>query len=192
MSVNYLKMLTHSDKLPIYTDIETLDIYCEYLLNDSSRHVNYANLTNLKEYIDRMDTKLLVSSDSKMARYEFIRLYLEARIEHGIVKRKMVLRYIYENLEPKYRKIVQREILNSIDPDTLSKKDVEFINDLVFSQLNMIFLHEYKAPISRMLTGWRKMPESSSFGIALQISSCSCLWHMMKRCMCLSKIRSLM
>ena len=89
MSMNYLKLLSASDKLPIHTDIETLDIYVEYLLNDSSKYINYANLTNLQDYISRMDTKLFYSSDAKMARYEFIRCYLEARISRGVVSRKM-------------------------------------------------------------------------------------------------------
>ena len=150
MAAGYLKMLSKMDKLPIHTDIETLDIYCEYLLNDSSKYINYSNLTNLSDYINMMDTKMFMTNDSKMARYEFIRLYLEARNEHGILSRKMILKYINENLEPRYKKIVQREILNSIEPDQLSKKDIEFINNLIFAQLNVVFLHEYKAPISKL------------------------------------------
>lgn len=150
MSANYLKLLTATDKLPIHSDIETLDIYCEYLLNDSSKCINYANLTNLQDYISRMDPKLFMSNDAKMARFEFVKYYLEARISRGIVSRKMCLRYVSENVDHKYWKIIQREILNSIEPDTLKKKDIEFINDMIFAQLNVIFLHQYKAPIIRL------------------------------------------
>ena len=46
---------------------------------------------------------------------------------------------------------IQREVLNSIDPDTLKKKDIEFINDMIFAQLNVLFLHAYKAPIIRLI-----------------------------------------
>lgn len=160
MSMNYMKLLSASDKLPIHTDLETLDIYCEYLLNDSSKYINYANLTNLQDYISRMDTKLFYSNDAKMARYEFIRCYLEARISRGIVSRKMCLRYINENVDHKYLKIIQREILNSIDQDTLKKKDIEFINDMIFTQLNIMFLHQYRAPIVRIM----EELESNEFG----------------------------
>ena len=151
MSANYLKLLSSMDKLPIYTDIDTLNIYCEYLLNDSSKYINYANLTNLNDYISRMDTKLLLTNDSKMARYEFIKYYLEARIKKGVISRKMTLKYVMENVDRRYHKIIQREILNSITPDTLKKTDIEFINDMIFSQLNVIFLQAYKAPISRLV-----------------------------------------
>ena len=151
MSANYLKLLSAMDKLPVHTDLDTLDIYCEYLLNDTSKYINYANLTNLQDYIGRMDPKLFMTNDAKMARYEFIRLYLEARISRGVVSRKMCLRYVSETVDHKYWKIIQREILNSIDPDTLKKKDIEFINDLIFAQLNTLFLHAYKAPIVRLV-----------------------------------------
>lgn len=151
MSVNYLKLLTAMDKLPVHTDIETLDIYCEYLLNDLSKYINYANLTNLQDLISRMDPKVFMTNDAKMARYEFIRYYLEARIERGVVSRKMCLRYVNENADHKYWKIIQREILNSIDQDTLKKKDIEFINDMIFAQLNTLFLHAYRAPMVRLI-----------------------------------------
>lgn len=160
MSMNYMKLLSASDKLPIHTDLETLDIYVEYLLNDSSKYINYANLTNLNDYISRMDTKLFYSNDAKMARYEFIRCYLEARINRGIVSRKMCLRYVSENVDHKYHKIIQREILNSIPQDTLKKKDIEFINDMIFTQLNIVFLHQYRAPIVRIM----EELESNEFG----------------------------
>lgn len=150
MSANYLKMLSKMDKLPIHTDISTLDIYCEYLLNDKSKAVNFANLTNLQDYITRMDPKLMMTNDGLMARYEFIRTYLEARIDRGITNRKMCLQYVEDNVDNKYMTIIKRKVLPSIVPDSLSTKDLEFVNDLVFAQLNLMFLNAYKAPIQRL------------------------------------------
>ena len=172
MSANYLKLLTATDKLPVHTDIETLDIYCEYLLNDSSKYINFVNLTNLQEYINKMDPKLFVANDAKMARYEFIRLYLEARITKGMVSRKMCLRYINEIVDYKYWKIIEREVLNSIEQDALKKKDIEFINDLIFAQLNVVFMHKYKAPIVRLMEDletneFGKSPEDCTNAIQL-------------------------
>jgi len=172
MSANYLKLLSATDKLPVHTDLDTLDIYCEYLLNDSSKYINYANLTNLQDYISRMDPKIFMTNDAKMARYEFIKCYLEARISRGVVSRKMCLRYVSETVDHKYWKIIQREILNSIEPDTLKKKDIEFINDMIFAQLNVMFLHAYKAPIVRLMeeletNEFGKTPESCTNAIQL-------------------------
>lgn len=151
MGTNYLQMLQKVDKLPIYTDLETLDIYCEYLLNDGNRYISYSNLSNLKDYVDMMDSKILMTSDAKMARYEFLRAYLEGRLERGIVKRALCLTYVDDNVEPKYKKIIRREILNSIDPDQLTRKDIEFVNEMIFAQLNTQFMHRYKLGMTKMI-----------------------------------------
>lgn len=151
MSTNYLQMLKKVDKLPIYTDLDTLDIYCEYLLNDSNHSISFSSLSNLKDYVDMMDPKILMTNDAKMARYEFIRLYLEGRLDRGVVKRNLCLSYVDDNIEPKYRKVVQRDIINSIEPDRLGKKDIEFINDMVFAQLNTQFMHKYKLGMTKMI-----------------------------------------
>ncbi|MDE6040835.1 MAG: hypothetical protein K2F99_04585, partial [Muribaculaceae bacterium] len=107
-----------------------------------------------------MDTKLFITNDAKMARYEFIRCYLEARVDNGIVSRKMALRYVFDNVDHRYHKIINREIINSIEPDSLKKKDIEFINDLIFAQLNTMFLHAYQHPITRLFQDL----ESNEFG----------------------------
>lgn len=151
MAANYLKMLERVDKLPIYSDLETLNIYCEYLLNDDSKHINYSNLTNLKEYIDKMDVKVFMGNDAKMARYYFIQLYLEARLDKGIVSRRLCTNYVDDNIDSKYKKIVHREIIGSIEAGQLKKKDIEMINDMVFAQMNVMFLHKFKVAITAMM-----------------------------------------
>lgn len=151
MSTNYLQMVQKMTKLPIYYDTETLDIYCEYLLNDGNKLINFSNLTNLKDLMDSVDPKVLMSSDAKMARYEFIRLYLEARIERGIIRRKLCINYVDDNIEPRYRKTMRRDILNSIDEDELSKNDIVFINDMIYSQLNVNFMHRYKVGLTKLI-----------------------------------------
>ena len=174
MSANYLKLLSAMDKLPVHTDLDTLDIYCEYLLNDTSKYINYANLTNLQDYIGRMDPKLFMTNDAKMARYEFIRLYLEARISRGVVSRKMCLRYVSETVDHKYWKIIQREILNSIDPDTLKKKDIaiqlfqSLLNELMKAQrrskqdnrFNLTDANHFKAIMSE---AWDRLLSESQY-----------------------------
>ena len=48
MGATYLELVRKVDKLPIHMDWQTLDIYCEYLLNDDSKYVNYSNLSNMR------------------------------------------------------------------------------------------------------------------------------------------------
>lgn len=151
MTNGYVQMLKNSEKLPIYTDLETLDIYCEYLLNDNSKHINFSNLTNLWDYVNRMDPKIFMTTDSKMARYQFIYNYLDAKLNRGAVSRKLCLSHVESVVDNKYNKIIKREILSSIEPDTLKRKDIQFINDMIFAQLNVAFMHEYKGPLIKMI-----------------------------------------
>ena len=150
-TVHYLDLISHVDKLPIYTDIETLDLYCSYLLSsNNNKSINYANLMNLKEYVDSMDDKVFQSNDSKMARHQFIRYYLEAKLDKGLTSHKLALRYAMNHVEPRLKKTVQREILDNHD-EPLEKKDIQFINNSIFAKLNVNFLHKYKPGIARMI-----------------------------------------
>lgn len=151
MSTDYVKMLKRSDKLPIYTDLDTLDIYCEYLLNDRNRHINYSNLTNLRDYILLFDEATFKTNDAKMARYFFIKYYLEGKLDKGIINRKLCINYVRDHVSKKYFAIIKREILDSIESDSLQKKDIEFVNSMIFTQLNIAFLHDYKGPMMKML-----------------------------------------
>ena len=151
MSTNYLQMLKKVDKMPIYMDVESLDMYCEYLLNDNNKSITYSNLSNLSDFINAMDPKVIMTSDAKMARYQFIQYYLEARLTKGIMKRDLAISYVMDQADPKYAKIIRREIINSIDPDQLGKKDIEFINSMIFAQLNTVFMHRYQIGLTKLI-----------------------------------------
>ena len=151
MTVDYLKMLKRTDKLQIHTDLDTMDLYCEYLLNYNNKTINYSNLANMKEYFSRMSEDVFKQNESKMARYFFIKFYLEARLDKGIVKHGLCIQYVMDHVSKRYAAIIKREILDSIEPNELSKEDIEFMNQLVFSQLNTIFMHDYKKAIMKMI-----------------------------------------
>lgn len=151
MTVDYLKMLKRTDKLQIHTDLDTLDLYCEYLLNYNNKTINYSNLANLKEYFSRMSEDVFKQNESKMARYFFIKFYLEARLDKGIAKHGLCIQYVMDHVSKRYTAIIKREILDSIESNEMSKEDIEFMNQLVFSQLNTIFMHDYKKAIMKMM-----------------------------------------
>lgn len=150
MGANYLQMLKKIDKMPVYTDVDMLDSYCEYLLNDRNKHITYSNLSNLKDYVGMMDPKY-ITTDAKMARYRFLEYYLEARLDKGITKRELAITYVMDHTEPMYQKIIRREILNSIDPDQMGRKDIEFMNEVIFAQLNIMFMHRYQIGMTQLI-----------------------------------------
>lgn len=150
MTKNYLKMLSKINKVQIYLDLDTLDMYVNYLRNEDTHRITFSNLANLKEYVDMMDPKVFQSNDALMVRYEFIRLYLEARLESGITKSHLCMRYVIENIDHRYKKELYRAVINN-EPDEMSSTDIEFINDLIFAQLNTQFMHRYKVGMTQII-----------------------------------------
>ena len=144
-------MVKKKKKLPIHTDLDALDVYCEFVLNDKNKYINFSNLTNLRDYIAMIDEEEMKSNESKLARYLFLKFYLEARLDRGIINRKLCLNYVFDHCSPKYQAIIKKEIIKSLPQDQLSKKDIEFINSMVFTQLNLSFMHMYKEPLTKFL-----------------------------------------
>lgn len=149
--MSYLDLIDKMDKLPVYADIDTLNIYCEYLMNADNKNINFANLMNLKDFIDSIDGMIFINNDAKMARYYFIKYFLEAKLDDGVTSKKLIHKHILENVNSRYVNIIKHEILESYDNCSLSKKDIDFINAMVFAQMNNLFMHKYKIPLMRMI-----------------------------------------
>ena len=151
MSVDYVKMLKRKDKLTIHSDLDTLDLYCEYLLNYENRTINYSNLSNVKDYFGRISEDSFKQNEAKMARYLFITYFLEARLDKGVLSPKLCIQYVYDHASKKYAAIIKRDIIEGIEHNHMGKKDIEFMNSMVYSQLNTIFMHEYNDAMMKLL-----------------------------------------
>lgn len=151
MGNHYLDLMRKPKKLRIFSESDTLDMYCEYLLNDQSKNINYANMLNLQEYINMMDPSVFNNSDSKMAKYQFIKYYLEAKLTKGITSRKLATRYAMDAIEPRLRKTAQREVFDNLSPENLKSHDIQFINNMVYAKLNLQFLHSYKLSLAKLI-----------------------------------------
>ena len=149
--VPYVKMLKKTDKLPIFIDLDSLDLYCEYLLNYSNRTITFSNLSNLEHYVSRMDESKFKQNEAKMARYLFLKYFLEARLKKGITSAKIVFKYIEDRVSKKYWAIINREIITALPHNQMGASDVKFVNDMVYSQLNTIFMHGYKDGMLKMV-----------------------------------------
>lgn len=149
--VPYVKMLKKTDKLPIFIDLDSLDLYCEYLLNYSNRTITFSNLSNLEHYVSRMDESKFKQNEAKMARYLFLKYFLEARLKKGITSAKIVFKYIEDRVSKKYWAIINREIITALPHNQMGASDVKFVNDMVYSQLNTIFMHGYKDSMLKMV-----------------------------------------
>lgn len=147
----YSDMILEQDKYMIFSDLENLDIYCEYLLNDDNKRITHSHLLNLYELINKMDERAFNNNDAKMGRYYFIKNYLEAKVAKGMIKRQLCLNYVLENTPAAYHHIIKREIINSFEPGELGDKDLEFINTKIFADLNYIFMNKYRTSLFEIL-----------------------------------------
>lgn len=147
----YVKMLKKTDKLPIFIDLDTLDLYAEYLLNYDSKLITFSNLSNLEQYVSYMDEGKFKTNEAKMARYLFIKYFLEARLKKGVTSAKICFKYIEDRVSKKYWAIINREVIGALPHNQMSKNDIMFINDMVYSQLNTIFMHAYKDTMLKMI-----------------------------------------
>lgn len=152
MSVDYMKMLKRTGPLPIHIDLDTLDLYCEYLLNYDNKTINFSNLSNLKDYFSRVSDETFKQNEAKMARYLFIKTFLEARLDRGVVSAKICIQHVYDRVSKKYAAIIRRDIVEGIEHNRMNRKDVEFMNSMIFTQLNVLFMHEYEEPINKIMS----------------------------------------
>ena len=149
--VSYLKMLKKTNKLPIFIDLDTLDLYCEYLLNYMNRTITFSNLSNLEHYVSQMDENNFKQNEAKMARYLFLKYFLEARLKKGITSVKLIFKYIEDRVSKKYWAIINRDIINGLPHNQMGTSDVKFVNDMIYSKLNTIFMHSYKDAMLKMI-----------------------------------------
>ena len=111
-------------KLPIYIDLDTLDTYAEYLLNYSNKSITFSNLSNLRDYISRMDEEKFNQNDSKVARYLFIKYFLDAKLSKGVTNIKLIYRHIEDHTTKDQWDRIKREVIDSLDHNNMTKADV--------------------------------------------------------------------
>ena len=138
-------------KLPIYIDLDTLDTYAEYLLNYSNKSITFSNLSNLRDYISRMDEEKFNQNDSKVARYLFIKYFLDAKLSKGVTNIKLIYRHIEDHTTKDQWDRIKREVIDSLDHNNMTKADVQFVNNMIYNQLNTIFMHGYKESLMKIV-----------------------------------------
>lgn len=147
----YLKMLKKSDKLPIFTDVDTLDTYCEYLLNYDNKTITFANLSNMYDYIQKFEEDKLKQTEAKWIRYLFIREYLAAKLEKRITSTKLAFDYVRNHVTQKQWDSIKSLVIDNIDHNAMSSDDIKFVNDMVYCQLNTVFMHGYKDGMLKLI-----------------------------------------
>lgn len=148
---SFEKRRNKSNKLPIYLDLDTLESYCEYLLNYKNSAITYSNLSNLYEYVKQIGDETFRNSDAKYIRYLFILKFLEGRLDRGLVSPLTIFQYIRNHVNEKHWKMIDEEVIHNLQHNVMSKTDVEFLNETTFNQLSVIFMHAYKDKLMKII-----------------------------------------
>lgn len=130
----YASSVVKTDKkLNINLDVRTLDIMCKCLVTDN-KTIRRGQLINLRNFIELIDPALYMQDNDKLARIDFIRRGLDARLNHNLLDPFMIITHIYNGVTD-----------NSIvDIDTftgLSGAEIDWLNATVSESLKC--LHAY-------------------------------------------------
>lgn len=175
MATDYLAMLDMKPgtTYPIHLGVDEFELYSEYLVaSNTNKCINYANLANLKEYIDLMDPAVFQMEDALNAHYQFVKHYIDAKIVVGLASHKLICQYVFSHVDDRFHEYIRTRILDSIEPDRLTKKDVEFINSTIYGALGVSFMHAYAKPLTQLIEDvttneFSKDPENTNSAIQL-------------------------
>lgn len=121
--------------LPLFFDVETLDLFSAFCVNTMNKYISKAALSNMRTMIQLLDRRMYNNNDSLTTRLEFILFTLEARLDLGLDKNTLIIEHAKRSC-PKYMKdIICDEIIPYIDELNLSNYMVKYINTMVYENL---------------------------------------------------------
>lgn len=121
-------------KLPINFDVSSLDLMCQYTIS-SNRNIRRGMFINLRNLILLLDMEKYIKDQEKYKRVIFIRKGLEARLDKGLDKPQMILRYINGGF-------IDNEFVDTSNYDELSNNEIDWINETISATLSLLFLYE--------------------------------------------------
>ena len=125
----------HKDnKIPIQLDIDTLTAMCKFIISDSI-YIKLYDLYQLREFIYMIDTNNIIDQNNDIDnRLKFIRYGLEARLDHKLIDKRLVFRYI------------NNKFSNDIDfiqvDSELSKEDIQWVNESISEVMKYGFIYK--------------------------------------------------
>lgn len=123
-----------SNLIRIGFDIITLDSIVKYVVQPSTV-IRMDHLVNLKKMVTQMDPVVYQNNPDKVKRLDFIRTALDARLEHNLTSKEMILSYTINHLgfEADFIDI------NQLD---LNSNEIEYIHDLIKETVQYEFVYQ--------------------------------------------------
>lgn len=137
---------TQENKIGITFDIQSLDLFCMYIMSENS-YIRTSNLAMMKKLINRIDLSRYQNDAEKILRIEFIRRGLEARLDKKLKNRDIILKYISGGLEDKP--------IMTYNFKELSTEEIDWINDTISESLKHAFMYDYVDEIMDLCTRFK-------------------------------------
>lgn len=121
-------------KLPICFDISSLDLMCQYTIS-TNRNIKRGMYINLRNLVDLLNMEKYINDQEKYKRVMFIKKGLDARLNKGLDKPNMIIKYINGGF-------IDNEFVDTSNYDELSNQEIDWINETISGTLSLIFLYE--------------------------------------------------
>ena len=130
-----------SMKIPFKFDIGMLNMFVGYIFKKSSQ-INKKSLMNLNTLFMMIDTSIYESNPKALARIEFIKRALDARVTQGLENDDIVINYCRTDGD---NKEVESIIENLPEYKKINYEEIKFLNKSVEERLKFSFVLKHKS-----------------------------------------------
>ena len=150
-------------KLPINFDISSLDLMCQYTIS-TNRNIKRGMYINLRNLVHLLDMEKYINDQEKYKRVIFIRKGLEARLDKGLDKPQMIIKYVNGGF-------IDNEFVDTSNYDELSNQEIDWINETISNTLSLIFLYEEVDRGIDLFTRFKAADSSNISKLGLEIKN---------------------
>lgn len=148
-------------KLPINFDVSSLDLMCQYTIS-SNRNIKRGMYINLRNLIEVLDMEKYINDQERYKRVLFIRKGLEGRLERGLDKPQMLVKYINGGF-------VDDNFIDVSNYTELSNQEIDWINETISNTLSLLFLYEEADRGIDLLTRFKIADSSNITRIGMEL-----------------------
>ena len=120
---------------PVIFDLDTLNLYCEYIMSENSC-IRGKNLTTMKKLFDSIDPKIYQGDIERSSRLNFIKRGLEGKVIKKIHNKTLLLQYI--NGGP-----TDKPLIDTSNFKELSNDEINWINFSISETTKHLFMYDY-------------------------------------------------
>lgn len=148
-------------KLPINFDVSSLDLMCQYTIS-SNRNIKRGMYINLRNLIEVLDMEKYINDQERYKRVLFIKKGLEGRLERGLDKPQMLVKYINGGF-------VDDNFIDVSNYTELSNQEIDWINETISNTLSLLFLYEEADRGIDLLTRFKIADSSNITRIGMEL-----------------------